>query len=263
MSFRSFIPTILQIVGCLFLGGCTYHAGYPIDQYGIKTIYVKPAVKEAVAAQLSGTLTAQIREEILRKGFIRITDQKETADAILETTITDYNRGISITEKEDDDDEKVKSLYFSATVKYKLTDNHTDQTISDGSVSANVSIYATTLAQAIEYQRTPQLTRSIAKQIAQAIVLKEKPKEKQIAKKQQTPSCIWMQTYDVFMGNQSFEHPQWGRWIPIYLVPLPNQVFFLRSIPSQQQPLFIIPQNSFPEKSFTPIQEPEHLIIQE
>ena len=262
MSFRSFIPTILQIVGCLFLGGCTYHAGYPIDQYGMKTIYVKPAVKEAVAAQLSGRLTAQIREEILRNGFIRITDQKETADAILETTITDYKRGISVTEE--NDDEKAKSLSLRATVKYKLTDNHTDQTISDGSVSASVSIYATTNAQAIEYQRTPQLTRSIAKQIAQAIVLKEKPKEeKQIAKNQQTPLSICMQAYGVFMGNQSFEHPQWERWIPIYLVPLPNQVFFLRSIPVQQQPLFIIPQNSFPEKSFTPIQEPEHLIIQE
>lgn len=267
MSDRSFITTFLRMGGCLLLGGCAYHAGYPVDQYGIKTIYVKPAVKEAIGTQLSGVLTAQIREEILRNGFIRITDQKETADAILETTITDYNRGISVTDE--DDDEKAKSLSLSATVKYKLTDNHTGQTISDGSASGSVSINATTNAQAIEYQRTPQLTRTIAKKIAQHIVLKEKPKEtkkegevdsketedtlpstnENTDESDQNPHSTSLNLY----RQPTFPaHPTW-KMNPMYLTPPSDPLFLLRSVPIKQQPFLIIPKNSLHEKSLIPI----------
>ena len=151
----------------LLLGGCRYRAGFPVDSYNIKTIYVKPTVKEALTAQLSGELTRQLGEEILRNGFLRLAPSHE-ADATLETTITNYSRGISVVDE--DDDEKAKSLSLSATCKYTLRDNRDGTVISNGSVSSSVGITATTHAQAIEYQRAPQLTRALAKQIASQLL---------------------------------------------------------------------------------------------
>ena len=159
-----FLPIAL-VLPCL--GGCRYRAGFPVDSYSIKTIYVKPVVKEALAAQLSGELMRQLGEEILRNGFLRLAKPNK-ADATLETTITDYNRGISAVDE--DDDEKAKSLSLSATCKFTLKDNRNDQIISSGSCSASVGITATTNAQAIEYQRAPQLTRALAKQITSQLL---------------------------------------------------------------------------------------------
>ena len=151
----------------LSLGGCRYRAGFPVDSYNIKTIYVKPTVKEALTAQLSGDLTRQLGEEILRNGFLRLAPSNK-ADATLETTVSDYNRGISVVDE--DDDEKAKSLSLSAACKYILRDNRDGRVISEGSVSASVGITATTNAQAIEYQRAPQLTRALAKQVASQLL---------------------------------------------------------------------------------------------
>lgn len=151
----------------LSLGGCRYRAGFPVDSYNIKTIYVKLTVKEALTAQLSGDLTRQLGEEILRNGFLRLAPSNK-ADATLETTVSDYNRGISVVDE--DDDEKAKSLSLSATCKYTLRDNRDGSVISSGSVSASVGITATTNAQAIEYQRAPQLTRALAKQVASQLL---------------------------------------------------------------------------------------------
>ena len=167
-------PKRLKVIGMLLiaplllsLGGCRYHAGFPVDSYNIKTIYVKPTVKEALTAQLSGDLTRQLGEEILRNGFLRLAPPNK-ADAILETTVSNYNRGISVVDE--DDDEKAKSLSLSATCKYTLRDNRDGKVISEGSVSASVGITATTNAQAIEYQRAPQLTRVLAKQAASQLL---------------------------------------------------------------------------------------------
>lgn len=151
----------------LSLGGCRYRAGFPVDSYNIKTIYVKPTVKEALTAQLSGDLTRQLGEEILYNGFLRLAPSHK-ADATLETTVSDYNRGISVVDE--DDDEKAKSLSLSATCKYTLRDNRDSKILSSGSVSASVGITATTNAQAIEYQRAPQLTRALAKQVASQLL---------------------------------------------------------------------------------------------
>ena len=163
----SVIGVFLIVPLLLLLGGCRYRAGFPVDSYNIKTIYIKPTVKEALTAQLSGDLTRQLGEEILRNGFLRLAPSHE-ADATLETTVNNYDRGISVADE--DDDEKAKSLSLSAICKYTLRDNRDGRVISEGSVSASVGITATTNAQAIEYQRAPQLTRALAKQVASQLL---------------------------------------------------------------------------------------------
>jgi len=162
MRFFSFV----FILGCL--AGCSnYKAGYPIDRACFKTVFVLPAKTHALAAQMSGVLSQQIRENILRHGTLKLAKTIEAADVVLETEITNYGRSIGTVDEYDTD--VAKTLSLNASVKCSLYNHQGRFFFKDQSFSASVSINATDSAQLIEYQRMPQLTREIAQKIAMCI----------------------------------------------------------------------------------------------
>lgn len=167
--FFCFVLGCLLLAGCMLtFSGCTrYHAGYPVDATSIKSIYVAPAVKKALGAQISAVLTRQLREGILRNGGIGLAG-KYDADATLETTITHYGRSIGTVEEYDTD--TAKTLSLNITVQCSLKDNRTDAYyFKNQTFSASISINANDAAQCIEYQRLPQLTRKLAQQVVMCI----------------------------------------------------------------------------------------------
>ena len=133
----------------LILSGCRYHAGYPVAKSGIASIYVAPAVNEAIVAQMSGVLSRQIREEILYLGLAALASELDS-DATLETTIVKYGRSIGSVDEYDTD--TAKTLSLNATIRCSLKDN-----VSGGYffknrlLSASLSINATDTSQSIEY----------------------------------------------------------------------------------------------------------------
>lgn len=150
------------------LAGCSnYKAGYPIDHSHLKTIFVLPAKTHALAAQMSGVLSQQIRESILRYGTLKLAKTIEAADVVLETKITNYGRSIGTVDEYDTD--VAKTLSLNASIKCSLYNHQGRFFFKDQDFSASVSINATDSAQLIEYQRMPQLTREIAQKIAMYI----------------------------------------------------------------------------------------------
>lgn len=159
---RIYFFSLTVLISCL--AGCSnYKVGYPIDRTNLKTVFVLPAKTRALAAQMSGVLSQQIRENILRCGTLKLAKNIEAADAVLETEITDYGRSIGTVEEYDTD--VAKTLSLNASVKCSLYDHKGNYFFKDQSFSASVSINATDSAQLIEYQRIPQLTREIAQKI--------------------------------------------------------------------------------------------------
>ena len=157
------ILTVLTMI----LSGCRYHAGYPLARSGIQSIYVAPAVTEAVVAQMSGILSRQIREEITHLG-IASSGSAIDSDATLETTITHYGRSIGSVEEYDTD--SAKTLSLDATICCSLKNNSSGEYFfKDRTLSASLSINAADSAQAIEYQRMPQLSHKLAKQLVMLI----------------------------------------------------------------------------------------------
>ncbi|MGX8716510.1 MAG: LPS assembly lipoprotein LptE [bacterium] len=156
----------------LILSGCRYHAGYPITHSGIQSIYVAPAVNEAVVAQMSGVLSSQIREEITHLGLATL-GTKTDSDATLETTIINYGRSIGTVDEYDTD--TAKTLSLNATIRCSLKNNISGEYFfKDKTFSASLSINATDSAQSIEYQRLPQLSRKLAKQLVMLIANMDK-----------------------------------------------------------------------------------------
>lgn len=151
---------------CFILSGCHYHAGYPIDNTNVKTICVLPAKIEAIVPQMSAVLTRQIRENLIRNGITL--REEDTANAILETSITNYGRSVGSVDEIDTD--IAKTLSLNATIKCSLKNRTTGKYyFKDQSISASLSINANTSAQAIEYQRLPQLSEKLAQKVAMLI----------------------------------------------------------------------------------------------
>jgi len=98
MRFFSFV----LILGCL-VGCSNYKVGYPVDRAYFKTVFVLPAKTHALAAQMSGVLSQQIRETILRHGTLKLAKTIEAADVVLETEITNYGRSIGTIDEYDTD----------------------------------------------------------------------------------------------------------------------------------------------------------------
>lgn len=148
---------------CFILSGCQYRSGYPINHTEIKSICVLPAITQAIVPQMSALLTRQIRENLIRNGITLTTEA--AADATLETSIINYGRSVGSVEETDTD--IAKTLSLNATIKCSLKNNRTGgYYFKDQSLSASLSINANESAQAIEYQRLPQLTEKLAKKIS-------------------------------------------------------------------------------------------------
>lgn len=148
------------------LSGCHYHTGYPITNTNIKTICVLPGKTEAIVPQMSALLTRQIRENLIQNGIML--SEEDTADAVLETSITNYGRSVGSVDETDTD--VAKTLSLNASVKCSLKNRLTDDYyFKNQTLSASLSINANNSAQAIEYQRLPQLTEKLAQKISTLI----------------------------------------------------------------------------------------------
>ena len=164
---KTLAQSLILVVLTIMLSGCRYRAGYPIAKSGIQSIYVAPAVTEAVVAQMSGILSRQIREEIIQLGIASL-DTETNSDAVLETTITNYGRSVGSVDEYDTD--IAKTLSLSATIRCSLKNNKTGEYFfKDRTLTASLSINAVDSAQSIEYQRIPQLSHKLAKQLVMLI----------------------------------------------------------------------------------------------
>ncbi|MDR0647040.1 MAG: LPS assembly lipoprotein LptE [Puniceicoccales bacterium] len=153
-----FIGILLSMTGC-----SRYRLGFPVNRASFRTIYVAPAVNKAFVSQAQSTLTRQVREEILRNGYLKL-QRKGEADVVLEMTIVKYGRSIGAVYESDPD--AAKTLSMNLTVSCSLKDTKKGcYLFRDQSVSYALSISANDYAQCIEYQRLPQLTREVAKKI--------------------------------------------------------------------------------------------------
>ena len=169
---KTLTKIFVSVLITAILSGCRYHAGYPVEKSGIQSIYVAPAITEAVVAQMSGILSRQIREEITHLGIASLASEADS-DATLETTITHYGRSIGSVDEYDTD--IAKTLSLNATIRCSLKNNRSGEYFfQDRTLSASLNINAADSAQSIEYQRMPQLSHKLAKQLVVLIANMDK-----------------------------------------------------------------------------------------
>jgi len=152
----------------ILVGGCSrYQWGLPVKSASFKTIYIAPVKNKAYVAQAQSVLTRQLREEILRNGYLRLSS-KNNADVHLEVYVESYGRSIGAVFEKDPD--TAKTLSLSLTAKCSLIGNKVQKDyFKDQTVSHSQSIKADGFAQPIEYQKLPEITREVAKKIVMLV----------------------------------------------------------------------------------------------
>jgi hypothetical protein len=140
----------VMMLGFSMLAGCGYTTQGMLDP-SYKTVYVKPVINKintteetkvgagvrTVPPQIENRFTAALRDRMLRDGNLKSVSQ-DTADLILEVTITDYAReGMRY-----DDNKKINEQRLKINYDYVLK-NAAGEDVNKGSLIAD-ELYANT-----------------------------------------------------------------------------------------------------------------------
>jgi hypothetical protein len=88
----TFLLGPLLAFALISLSGCkSYQLGHPAE-LPFETIYVAPAKNDSYAPQAQALLSSAVRSAMIRDGRVELIAEPDQADAILEITLSDYNR---------------------------------------------------------------------------------------------------------------------------------------------------------------------------
>ena len=89
--FRVALSFGLVAVLCLQTSCSSYRLGSPAP-IKFKSLYIKPVANRSFAPQAQTIVSAQLRETLIRDARIKIVAGEENADAVLDITLTNYER---------------------------------------------------------------------------------------------------------------------------------------------------------------------------
>lgn len=132
--------TTVILVAAMAMAGCGYHAGYTVRK-DVRSLAVVMAANRTFYRGIEVDLTRQLITAAEKKTPYRLVDSA-AADAVLETTITEYR---TVVLQEDADNNAVERELVVA-VKYTLSAAGSSRILSEGEVKEAES-YAPTIGQ--------------------------------------------------------------------------------------------------------------------
>ncbi len=156
--------------GVMALAGCAhYHLGAS-GALPFHTLYVPPARVVASVPQAAAPVSQMLRQSLLQEGNLELTDQAD-ADATLDVSLTNYQRGADATQQNNTLNAVSFTLMLEATCT--LVDNRSGkvyfkdrkiQVLEQAFVQSGVSFNES------EYQAMPRLARDLSQKIKDAVV---------------------------------------------------------------------------------------------
>jgi hypothetical protein len=89
------LVSCVALVVALGLTGCAHYQLGSGGKLAFSRLYVAPVRDDAALPQAAVLVTSQLRERILRDGRVQLVDSPDAAEAILEVTLTRYERGVA------------------------------------------------------------------------------------------------------------------------------------------------------------------------
>ena len=181
--------TAAFIIGTIaLLSGCaSYNLGSSAE-LPFESIYIRPAANDSFAPQAQALLSAQLREAFIRDGRVKVLANEADADAVLEVTLTDYRRRAAARSSADTVvaqtfdlsliavtslyNQNQGSFYFQNRQIQDVTTAYTENPyLQEGTPE-------TQGFQQSEYQAMPQLTRGLARKIADEVLSPWEPRSR-------------------------------------------------------------------------------------
>jgi hypothetical protein len=166
-AFRS--PAWLGVVGCLLFAGCTSYRLGTGTAAKFTTLFIAPITSEALIPQAQALLTTELRTAFIRDGRIKLVDSAASADAVLDVTLTSYNRTVVVSRP--DDTGLARRFDVTLQARATLTDNRTQQPyFSQRPLDAQRGVFTDSGLVPSEYQALPLLAEQIASEAVHAVL---------------------------------------------------------------------------------------------
>lgn len=153
----------------LLLTGC---AGYQLGTGGklkFSTLFIAPVASEAMIPQAQVLVTTQLREAFIRDGRVVLVNSAEAADAVLQVTLSSYDRAGAVSLPTDTG----LGRRFDVTLRARatLTDSRTKQAwFARRPLSAQRGVFTDSGLIPAEYQNLPLLAGLLADEAAHAVL---------------------------------------------------------------------------------------------
>lgn len=120
------LAVCVALLGWFGSVGCSHYQLGNGGTLAFSRLYVAPIRDDAALPQATALVTSQIRERILRDGRVRLVDSPADAEAILEVTLTRYERGVATVRPNDTGLARKLELSLQAEATLRATRTQTE-----------------------------------------------------------------------------------------------------------------------------------------
>jgi hypothetical protein len=163
----------LAILGLLAVSlsftGC---AGYQLGtgaQQKFTTIFIAPVTTEALIPQARELVTTQLRAAFLKDGRIRLVDSPAEAEAVLQVSLTGYDRAVAVSRQ--DDTGLARRFDVALRAQATLTNERAKEAFFvRRPLTAKRGVFTDSGLVPSEYQALPLLAEQLAGEVVHAVL---------------------------------------------------------------------------------------------
>jgi hypothetical protein len=161
---------LLPVWGAIaLLAGCASYQLGTGSRLKFATLFITPVKSEAMIPQAQVLVTTQLREAFIRDGRVALVNSPETADAVLQITLTGYDRAVAVALATDTGLARRFDVNLRASAT--LTDNRTKEVyFAKRPLTAQRGVFTDSGLVPSEYQALPLLAEQLANETAHAVL---------------------------------------------------------------------------------------------
>ena len=151
------------------LAGCAnYQLGTGTTQK-FSTLFIAPIASETLIPQAQALVTTQLREAFIRDGRVTLVNSAPAAEAVLQVTLTSYDRAVSVARS--DDTGLARRFNVTLRARATLTDNRTKQIYFDRRpLAAERGVFTDSGLIPADYQALSLLAEQLAGEATHAVL---------------------------------------------------------------------------------------------
>jgi hypothetical protein len=163
------LAVLCPLFSVLFFAGCAHYQLGTGTAPKFSTLFIAPIASEALIPQAQALITTQIREAFIRDGRVTLVNSAQAADAVLQVTLTSYDRTVSVARA--DDTGLARRFNITLHARATLTDHRTKQVYFDRRpLVAERGVFTDSGLVPAEYQGLPLLAEQLAGETVHAVL---------------------------------------------------------------------------------------------
>ncbi|MBI2813086.1 MAG: LptE family protein [Opitutae bacterium] len=170
MTRAGFLFSVLcSLTAVLCFTACAHYRLGPGAAPKFSTLFIAPVTTEALLPQARELVTTQLREAFLRDGRVTLVNSPAQADAVLQLSLTGYDRTVAVSRQ--DDTGLARRFDVTLRAQATLTDRRTKQAFfTQRPVTAKRGIFTDSGLVPAEFQGLPLLAEQLAVEATHAVL---------------------------------------------------------------------------------------------